>query len=782
MRRRIIDNLREQHPNIDKTLFIFDSNNILRKSFGYILNFKYVNKVSSSSIGEILASQTYFEWIMIILTIASTILMMLETNENMVFDNFYTTIFEYCYVSINMIEVLMRMISQGLLLTPSAICNETSGVLNICTALIGLIHSIYFLGVSSCIENFTALLSGVPVSSNDPNYNSSAFSILVPRVVVGHSRFDFDNFLSAYLSSYIMMTLDSWTSGLDYVKQMVGSWVTLYFYAYVFFANLIGVSMFVGVVCQSYNINNGIALLTKDQRSWSDLTQRIDLTSPVFVPQRPLEKFRAILYDVATSFPYRIFHTLVICISPTALLIYALNDPDLHEEHYIIFIIIFACHIIFFIDIILKIISFGFITYFKGTVNKCDTLIIISMIISSALEIFTQYRDNVILSYVIISAITIELILLSTRWDALKDLMLTFIMSVVKSLTAITVMFIIMVTYSLIGNVLFGRLKFGLTTNRYFNYRTSFNALLILFILATGDNWSAYMLDSSIEPPFCTFDANAPIKTDCGSKIGAVIYFISYLLIIQQAILNLFIATVLSNFAVFCASDEINGRFKPSDITTYLTMWNKYDKQQNSEISRNYARMLCLEYFKLKQYTTTEDIYVLFQLYEQLDREIKAAYLNEDDQRADNDDFKKEGKISFRNLMLLLATKLANIKASFKTNDLLSKLALEEDITENVSATLIAKWYNYIKSYKKTGVLDVQNQTIRLQTDRLADNEILDAKKDESGLLKFDSDSLKRELEQIEQDSPTTNTEQIDEFCTWWHDRYLEAISSKKIN
>ncbi|KII61376.1 Sodium leak channel non-selective protein [Thelohanellus kitauei] len=869
MRARLIETLREQHPLIDKSLFIFDKNNKIRKFCGLVLNSRYDNKDASFVIGNILESQSYFEWVMILLTLVSSVFMMLETAENMVFDQQYTTILEYVFVCIGVTEVILRMISQGLIFTPSAIFNDPSDILNVFVAIINVIHSFYFFQVSpsnkfinstsytyfaiflrtarcirpfrvvliskdlfrvivlllggwknilkvlclllilllffsyfgylsfknrltrcnddqieslnQCQGQYLATLSAVPVTlPTNSSYDSTAFQILVPRMNVSHSRFFFDDFVSAYLSSYIMMTLDSWDSGMAYFKACVGSWVTLYFYAYVFFANLIGVSMFIGVVCQSYNIKTGVALLTKDQRNWSDLTQRIDLTSPEFIPKRPLDVHKARLYDIIMSLPYRIFHSLVSCVSPTALLLYPLNEKNLEAEQYICYIIIMACHVYFLIDLMLKIVAFGFITYFRSLLSKCDTLLIVLTIIVAGLKLSNQFTGIVVLHYIIICSVTIQLILLSARWDALKNLMLTFIMSVVKSLTTITVMFIIMVVYALMGNVLFSRVKFGLTLNRYFNYRTSYNALFMLFILATGDNWSAYLFDSAIQEPMCTYDPDFPVRSDCGGKIAAIIYFITYLLIIQQIVLNLFIANVLSNFAVFCASDEVSGRFKPSDISSYIKLWNKFDKKQKSKISRNYARMLCLEYFYLKGYTSPDDWFIMAQLYEEIDRFIKESYMNQDDVPKEEDSFKTHGTISFRELMLILATRLTDIKVSFKTNELLTRMRFEEDISENVSSSLIWKWYKYMKSMMKNETKNLDDsKTIRLPTERIDLNSSQE-KDMPKCKLKFDPESLKKQLDNIKAETPTTDPETIDAFCNWWHDEYLALNTSKQ--
>jgi len=65
-------------------------------------------------------------------------------------------------------------------------------------------------------------------------------------------------------------------------------------------------------------------------------------------------------------------------------------------------------------------------------------------------------------------------------------------------------------------------------------------AMLMLFRMSTGEDWNYVMFDCSREEK----DGCIPGRT-CGNKITAMIYFISFILICTDVMLNLFVLVIL---------------------------------------------------------------------------------------------------------------------------------------------------------------------------------------------------------------------------------------------
>lgn len=68
-------------------------------------------------------------------------------------------------------------------------------------------------------------------------------------------------------------------------------------------------------------------------------------------------------------------------------------------------------------------------------------------------------------------------------------------------------------------------------------------------------------------------------KTDCGNKVGAIVYFCSFYLIITYIVLNLLVAIIMENFSLFYSSEE-DALLSYADIRNYQQVWNIVDIEQ----------------------------------------------------------------------------------------------------------------------------------------------------------------------------------------------------------
>lgn len=73
----------------------------------------------------------------------------------------------------------------------------------------------------------------------------------------------------------------------------------------------------------------------------------------------------------------------------------------------------------------------------------------------------------------------------------------------------------------------------------YRNFVNFWNAFQNLYILTTGENWNYCMFDLMNTPPNCK-----PGVT-CGTSL-APIYFISFVMFVQNVMLNLFVLVIIS--------------------------------------------------------------------------------------------------------------------------------------------------------------------------------------------------------------------------------------------
>ena len=95
--------------------------------------------------------------------------------------------------------------------------------------------------------------------------------------------------------------------------------------------------------------------------------------------------------------------------------------------------------------------------------------------------------------------------------------------------------------FSVLGVFFFREVTEGDVINDYMNFKNFGQAYIMLFRVATGEDWNVIMYDCSKLEPDCIAG-----KT-CGSAFAAG-YFIFFVLIVPNVMLNLFILVILQQF------------------------------------------------------------------------------------------------------------------------------------------------------------------------------------------------------------------------------------------
>lgn len=120
--------------------------------------------------------------------------------------------------------------------------------------------------------------------------------------------------------------------------------------------------------------------------------------------------------------------------------------------------------------------------------------------------------------------------------------------------------------YAILGVQLFADVQLQDALNVHANFQSFGKALLTLFRMATGESWHELMYDAmrTQNYAFDCYDLDytqmmelavregeeRPVPMSCGKPIAALIYFISYMIIMSFVFLNLFIAIILENFNI----------------------------------------------------------------------------------------------------------------------------------------------------------------------------------------------------------------------------------------
>ena len=127
---------------------------------------------------------------------------------------------------------------------------------------------------------------------------------------------------------------------------------------------------------------------------------------------------------------------------------------------------------------------------------------------------------------------------LASKNEGLQALMQTITLSFGSLINVLLLLMLVLFIFAILGVFFFGNLTSGYVIDDYHNFADFGRSYLLLFILATGENWNYYTYDCNVTPPDCI-----PNET-CGTPYSPA-YFLSFVMIVQNVFLNLFILVII---------------------------------------------------------------------------------------------------------------------------------------------------------------------------------------------------------------------------------------------
>lgn len=771
------ESLRENHPYFDFPLFLVSRDSFVRHWLERIVHARYESSgiygetqskrpmFNDALIKRFLSTQTYLEWVIILITFSSCVAMMFENQNSRTFDHRALAFFEYLFVVSTSLELVIRVLADGLLFTPNAVISNFGDIIDISIYLIGFIYvcwspkvtprrssaqallllralrplriinlipktrqviqelfggfkeilkvaalqlSLMFIfatyGVQmfsdklkqcndSDVKNETACRGVFFTTLKEPRevrgLHGDNNKILTTRVWRNPKSFNFDDIWHALLALFEALSLEGWLDIRNVIEEndSLGTLYGFYIHGYVLLACMIGLALFVGVVVNNFNENKGTALLTVDQRRWEDLRKRLRLSQPLHLPLRPDDSaIRSKLYDLTQSENYRRFIVCLVVLNCSTLAVAPWSVEPESDMPKILMMISVVFTLFFVADSILKIIAVTFMGYWRSYRNRFDFVLTLAGILW--IIFYFAFRPNpksdghyatVWLGVVII---IFRFLSLSGKHDTLKMLMLTVYMSLVKSFYIIFVWLLVIMSYAIIGVILFGTVKYGVAINRSANFEGSINAMIMLFRITTGEDWNKVLQDCRIGEPYCTetTDNENYWESDCGTEFGALCYFISFYVILTFVLLNLFIAVIIENFSLFYSSEE-DAALSNQDLYQYQLTWNLVDYNRKGFISVLQARLI----LRLLRGRLGVDPSTF--LYKHICLEIEKL--------------RGGREVSFHDLLEILAYRsIDDISRSLQLEDLLAREELERSIEEEVAIQTIRDWFLGLRKEK----------------------------------------------------------------------------------
>lgn len=205
--------------------------------------------------------------------------------------------------------------------------------------------------------------------------------------------------------------------------------------------------------------------------------------------------------------------------------------------------------------------------YFKKGWNRFDFFVVIVTLFEF---IYARAADGD-LSFLQLLR-TFRILRLFKLFSRMEDLMALFLAVVNAIPTMVNVgglLFLIFFIYAVLGMHLLGKIKPADDAeflSDHANFASFGTSLLTVFRMATGESWNGIMHDCMVQPPDCDES-----EDNCGNVVMAVMYFVSFQLIGQFIMLNLFIAVVLEHYKK--ATDQTEPVLTEKDFREFEKVW-----------------------------------------------------------------------------------------------------------------------------------------------------------------------------------------------------------------
>uniref|UniRef100_A0A8C2L3M7 Voltage-dependent L-type calcium channel subunit alpha n=1 Tax=Cyprinus carpio TaxID=7962 RepID=A0A8C2L3M7_CYPCA len=419
-----------------------------------------------------------------------------------------------------------------------------------------------------------------------------------------NSDFNFDNVLNGMLALFTISTFEGWpeilykaidSNAVDtgpLYNNRVG--ISIFFIIYIIIIAFFMMNIFVGFVIVTFQKQGEQEYkdceLDKNQRQCVQYALK---ARPLkcYIPKNP-HQYRVWYFVTSCYFEYLMF--FLIMLNTLCLGIQHCNQSDhitkLSDTLNLIFTVLFTG------EMIVKLIAFKAKGYFGDPWNVFDFIIVVGSIVDVVLN--SKLTSKYCLSDLYVEAenvrVSITFFRLFRVLRLIKLLNLNNITTIIMYLFILSFYFIalphvgllivmLFFIYAVIGMQMFGKVALvdGTEINRNNNFQTFPQAVLLLFRVATGEQWPKVML-ASMYGKLCDAksDYGPGEEYTCGSSI-AVFYFLSFYMLCAFLIINLFVAIIMDNFDYLTRDWSILG---PHHLDEFKKIWAEYDPEATGRI------------------------------------------------------------------------------------------------------------------------------------------------------------------------------------------------------
>lgn len=316
-----------------------------------------------------------------------------------------------------------------------------------------------------------------------------------------------------------------------------------------FFMNLFIAVIFMHFKLAQNKTQNSI--LTPSQQKWVQLQKLIIELNPKYEETRIPTGIRGIAHKIVVHRYFEEFIFIIILASTICSSIIYENQSNDYESKIAlldeVFILIFA------IEVILKMTTCGLRAYFYFKWNQFDFYltafslfdIIVQEFFSKEILVF-QLGPKILRSLRVLRVG--RLLRVIKKFDSMIKILQTLMFSLPMTFNILGLLLLVFFIYTIIGCSVFNDVPYGDYIDEYVNFKNFLYGMMTLFKLCTGDDWSYTLIEIQKTNSYASF------------------FFISFIIITQFVMTNLFILVLLQQFEEY----HINANNPLTQFKTYV--------------------------------------------------------------------------------------------------------------------------------------------------------------------------------------------------------------------
>jgi len=414
---------------------------------------------------------------------------------------------------------------------------------------------------------------------------------------------NFDTVSNGMLTLFEVASMELWldvmynamdvpsTIGMQPIKN--NAWYSaIYFVIFIIIGSFLIMNLFVGAVVDTFNTvkkeNLRSATLSDSQQQFVSSMREMLANKPVPVLV-PLEGgcsgFRGLCFQLATS---DLFDNIILCLIAVNILVMGAGWwelPDLGVEvgsqamrdvqdtpwNKALDLINFIFTFIFSSEAIVKLLGLGTKQYFESSMNIFDFCVVTVSVIGCMLEVFLGDDQSPTLIGVLLifrAARVMRLFRLTVRFEGVKRLLETLVFTLPSLMNVTMLLMLVLFIFTILGMSFFGNNPnstvtdhghYGLYTE-HANFRTFWKGFFTLFRMCTGESWNGIMHD---------------VMEHSGG--ASSLFFVFFMVIAAQLMLNLVIAILLDEFSDRGKTDSYE--VTPADLDHFTRVWSDFDPE-----------------------------------------------------------------------------------------------------------------------------------------------------------------------------------------------------------